>query len=131
MRFPCLRYDFALPSFLLRFNSASKPFQLPFIEWDLHGICNGFTTDLQRTYINAKTQSRRENKNLCNFASLRKKYIRWTILSTQFAAFTFIQFSSETLLYEMTKTITERFYLYSVNHLTNKGILKQGTSLFK
>ncbi len=47
MRFPCLRYDFALPPFLLRFNSASKPFQLPFIEWDLHGICNGFTTDLQ------------------------------------------------------------------------------------
>ena len=27
--------------------------------------------DLQRSYINAKTQSHRENKKLCNFASLR------------------------------------------------------------
>ena len=124
MSFPCLRYDFALPPFLLRFNSASKPFQLPFIEWDLHGICNGFTTDLQRTYINAKTQSRRENKNLCNFASLRKKYIRWTILSAQFAAFALVKLASETLLYEVAKTITERFYLYSVYNLTDKGILE-------
>ena len=113
-----------MTSLFLRFNSASKPFQLPFIEWDLHGICNGFTTDLQRTYINAKTQSRRENKNLCNFASLRKKYIRWTILSTQLAAFALVQLASETLLYEVTKTITKRFYLYSVYHLANKGILE-------
>lgn len=73
-----------------------------------------------------------ETRKECRATALHSFCIcYYYFLSTQLAAFAFIQFTSETLLYKMTKTVTEWFYLYSVYYLTNKGVLKQGTSLLK
>ena len=55
-----------------------------------------------------------------NYCQLKAVYCHK--LSAQFAAFALVQLASETLLYEVTKTITERFYLYSVYNLTYEGI---------
>ena len=56
MRFLCLRYAFALPSFLLRFNSVSSPMQVRSLEWEVNGSHMGLTWEVRginRNEVNA------------------------------------------------------------------------------
>ena len=79
--------------------------------------------------VQIKTTFMEKIGKIGNYCQLKAVYCHK--LSTQLAAFALVQLASETLLYEVAKTVTEWFYLYSVYHLANKGILKQGTSLLK
>ena len=72
--------------------------------------------------VQIKTTFMEKIGKIGNYCQLKAVYCHK--LSAQFAAFALVQLASETLLYEMTKTVTERFYLYSVYNLTDKGILE-------
>ena len=72
--------------------------------------------------VQIKTTFMEKIGKIGNYCQLKAVYCHK--LSTQLAAFALVQLASETLLYKVTKTITKRFYLYSVYHLANKGILE-------
>ena len=46
MRFFTFHCSFASGPFLLRFKPVAKPFQVPFMEWEVNGTYKGVTTDL-------------------------------------------------------------------------------------
>lgn len=45
------------------------------------------------------------------------------VLFAEFATGTFVQFTAETLLYEVVQAVTEGFELHVVNDLVDEGIL--------
>ena len=72
--------------------------------------------------VQIKTTFMEKIGKIGNYCQLKAVYCYKS--PTQLAAFALVQLASETLLHEVTKTITERFYLYSVYNLTDKGILE-------
>ena len=66
MRFPCFRYDFALPPLLLRFKSVASPMQVRSLEWEVNGSHMGLTWDLHGTYMGLTWEVRSINRNEVN-----------------------------------------------------------------